>query len=231
MKRLPVNIIISLIFLISGITAFSQEYILGLDDYVGYANIKRTNSPTASPYSQIKGSPFLFDDFITGQIKLKNGKIYQGPLRYDIYGNQIEFKTSNGDVLSVVNPGDIESVVLRDAILVYVSENSSKDKGSFYEEKVSGKYDLFVKHNVAYKDPEPAKPYFEPKPATFVKKDNEYFVNSDAGLIQIKNKNTVLDVLPEKKSEIESYIKKEKLKISEEVDLVKIVELLNKLAQ
>ena len=96
-----INFLIFLFILVVGINIINlnaQVHVGGIEEYIDYANITYATAGVNNSYENIAGSPFYFDEFIEGQIKLENGKIYQGPLRYDVYTYQIEFKTSNGKI-------------------------------------------------------------------------------------------------------------------------------------
>ena len=86
---------------------------------------------------------------------------------------------------------------------------------------------MLVKHRVFLKDAVPAKPYIEPKPATFIKKKSEYLIIDTKGeVIPVKNKKDML-ALGESSSDMKSYIKKNKIQISKEEDMIALVTYLN----
>jgi hypothetical protein len=205
-----------------------NNYLLGMGDYINYANINRTNSPANLPYEDIKGSPYLFGEFETGRINLKDGKIYEGPLRYDMYANQFDFKTKEGEVFSVINPETIEKISIDKRLFVYVINNEKPNTGSYYEVLVDGEFSLLAKHWVILKDPVPAKPYIEAKPATFVAKEDIYYIqNENSGMVEIKNKDVLTGIDSNRTDEIKAYIKENKIKTSSKSDLIEVVNFLN----
>jgi hypothetical protein len=220
------------LFLLSvSVNSFAQDigqaYIMGLGEFINYNNINKGFNEVKS-YDEIKGSPFLLDNFVVGQVQLKNGKIYKGPLRYDIYAGNIEFKTESGEIYSVLNPEKIKLVILDDHQIVYLGNDSLIKSGSFYEEIITGGYTLLAKYKVILTDPVPAKPYIEPKPAMFVKKDTEYSIYSkNTGLINIKNKNDLSRVDLTRSDEISAFVKKNKIRISDQSSLEEFVKFLN----
>ncbi len=213
-------------FLILNIHFCIAQYpILELDDYVNYSHIERTmNRPT---YSNIKGSPFLHENFIEGQIKLDNGRTYQGPLRYDIYSDEIEFKTTDGDIYAVRNPETIQFATLGDVNFNYFEPGEFKDVKGFYQLLIIGDYFLYKKYLVELKDPEAARPYVEAKPARFEIKDSKYYImDADGFFTEIKNKkDLVLPGLNANKQE--SFIKSNKISHKDENDLIEFVNFLN----
>jgi hypothetical protein len=204
------------------------NFVLGMKDYINYANINRTNSPANLPYENIKGSPFLFEDFVNGKVKLKDGKTYEGPLRYDIYADEIEFKTSEGEIYTVINPETIEKISLNEKQFIFIPKSNKSKQGGYFEVLVEGEYLLLTKHGVILKDPVPEKPYVAAKPATFITKDGKYYLqNENSGLVEIKNKEAVTSIDPNKSNDISKFIKENKLKLSDKTDLITLVNFLN----
>lgn len=211
-----------------GHSGFAQNHILGLGEYIDYANIDRNINRNMNTYENISGSPFMFPNFKQGQILLKDGKIYEGPLRYDIYANQIEFRTSEGDVFAVKNPETINKVKLGDVQLKYFSANSGNSIDGLFEILVEGKYMLFEKHFVVLNDPVAPKPYVQPKPATFIKRKSEFLVMNPEGVFTvIANKKDLALLNPNKTVQIEKFVKAKKIRITEKKDMTDFVNFLN----
>lgn len=215
----------AILFSISG---FAQTHILGLGEFIDYANIDRNNNRNINTYTNISGSPFMFPNFKQGQIQLKDGKIYEGPLRYDIYADQIEFRTIEGDIFAVKNPETLEKVKFGDVELKYFSKNSGNSIDGLYEILLQGKYMLFEKHIVILKEPVAPKPYVQPKPATFTARKSDFLIMNPEGVITlIANKKDLALLNPDKTEQIEKFVKSEKIKISEKKDMLEFVNFLN----
>ena len=87
---------------------------------------------------------------------------------------------------------------------------------------------MLAKHSVILKDPVPEKPYVAAKPATFVTKDDKFYLkNENSGFVEIKNKEVVTAIDPERSESISKFIKENKLKLSEKSDLIELVNFLN----
>lgn len=218
----------SFVLIISVRTQAQVNYLLGMSDYINYANINRTNSPANVSYEDIKGSPYIFEEFEPGRIKLRDMKTFEGPLRFDIYANQFEFKTKEGQVYSIVNPETIEKIYVGSRIFIYVVSNEKTNTGNYFEVLVDGEYSLLVNHSAILKDPVPAKPYIDAKPATFVAKDDDFYIlNEISGLVQIKNKDSFADINSDRSSEISKFIRDKKIKVSKKSDLIELVTFMN----
>ncbi|WP_340114452.1 hypothetical protein [Maribellus mangrovi] len=224
------TVIFSLLFFLSaflGTNLSAQNYVMELNAFIEYNNINLTNSRSGSTYEDVQGTPFLYGDFAVGRVKLNNQKYYEGELRYNNYKQQLEFKNEKGEVYDVLTPENISSVKLKDVTLVYEDIDGS---GGFYRQLVPGAYMLLAKDKAEYQEPKPARPYVEAKPARFVTKNPEYFLyNAASGLVELKNKKSLDGIYPEKSKEIQAFVKKEKIKFSDEEDLSNLVKFLNTL--
>ena len=207
----------------------AQVQIGGLQEYVDYANINISDNRVNNPYAKFKGSPFLTADFNSGQIKLNNGKTYEGLLRYDIYTDQIEFKTADDNIYAVENPEVLGKITINSLQFISFSEIEGSSLSGIYEVLADGEYLLIEKHKVELKDPVAAKPYVEAKPASFSTRKSKFFIlNLEGEFIEINNKKDLLTLNTQKSNEVEKFIKKNKIKISKKKDLIKFVDFLNK---
>ena len=206
----------------------AQVQIGGLQEYVDYANINKTNASINNPYADFKGSPFLTEDFNEGRIKLKNGKIYEGLLRYDIYADQIEFKTTDDNIYAVKNPETLDKITINSSQFISFSKEGGNSLDGIFEVLTDGEYLLIEKHVVELKDPVAAKPYVEAKPASFSTKKSKYMIlNQEGEFIEINNKKDLLILNTQKSNELGNFIKKNKIKASKKEDLIKFTNFLN----
>lgn len=219
---------LAIVFQIIVQIASAQDYMGGgIDKYMDYARIDKSMTKPAT-YSDVQGSPFLYKDFISGELKLNNGTTYKGSLRYDIYGDQIEFKTSDGEIYAVKNPETIQMAILGDQKFNYFESGEFNNVKGYYEVLVIGNYSLFEKYQVILKDPETARPYVEAKPAKFLEQDSKFLImNTDGQFIEINNKKDLLLGNGDQKK-IEQFLKENKTKPSKKEDLIRFVEFLNK---
>ena len=49
----------------------------------------------------IKGTPFIFEDFVTGQIVFESGKNIVGDFRMDLYAHKIQTKNNDGKIFEI----------------------------------------------------------------------------------------------------------------------------------
>ncbi len=182
--------------------------------------------------SDIKGSPYLDDNYINGTVyTVKKEKYVNVPMRYNIYTDEIEFKNSNGEVLAMDTPETIEKVEIGDHQFYYISYNLLKKVEHGYFELVDGgNASLFNRYEVILRKAEAPGAYKDAAPAQFVRKMDEYYIrvgNEPAALAT--NKKDLIEIFPDHKNEIAAFIKKHKTKTNKVDSLAELVKYFNSL--
>jgi hypothetical protein len=210
MKTLSITFLLT--FLIS-ISSNAQIYIQDVDG-------KPLSERNAT---DIVGSPFLNNEFIDGKVTLTNGNKYENiPLKYSAFKDELYFKNpKDGSLLSFVVPvKDFELLGLT-YICGLPAIDDFTDK-SFYALIADGKMKLLIKN---YKIILENKPFDS---ATIEKKFEDikmYYVLKDGKMIRFKpSKKDLLMIFADKNSEIDNYLKKEKIDFKNNADLAKVFE-------
>lgn len=180
----------------------------------------------------IKGSPYLNDEFVNGSIftvqRLKYDNI---PLRLNIYNDDLEFKTPSGEVQALATPEIVEKAIFGDYQLIYSPYyQASKIKKGFFQVLEEGKASLYSKSGVLFKEPTEPAAYKEAEPPTFVKKADEFYIRIgvDAAVL-INNKKDLIAAFPDNQDKIESFINKNKIKTNKPESLKETVKYYNSL--
>ncbi len=182
--------------------------------------------------SDIKGSPYLDENFINGTIYTMQKEKYENvPMRYNIYSDDIEFKSFNGDALAIAAPETLEKVEIGNHQFYYIPYILSKKIEHGYFERIEGENaSLFTRYEVIFKDAEAAGAYKDASPAQFVRKMDEYFIRvGDEPAAIITNKKDLIDIFPDHKNEVEVFIKKHKTKTNKVDSLAELVKYYNSL--
>lgn len=211
--------------------ATSQVVIKQLEDLIDEVRLlKARSSRQQNANTGIEGTPYMFENFKPGEVYTKDSISYEGPLRYNIYEDEIEFKI-NDITYWISEPQNIVFAKIEKSVFVYINGDTKKNKkGSYYELLEEGKCQLLLKRNTKLLEAEPAKPYIDEKPARFIEINDTYFLQINNGLPQsITNKKSIEKAFPEKSSVISKYIKKEKISTREKDDLIKLVKYYNRL--
>ncbi len=175
----------------------------------------------------IKGSPYLNPEFTPGTVYTKKNVHYtQIPLRYNIYNDVIEFKLQNDSVYAISNPEIIRQIEIAGETFFYY--RTAYNKAGYFSLKHAGDVQLLSKYNIGFKDAVPAGAYAQSTPPTFQSKANTFFIKiKDEAPVSIAKKNDLKKIFGKQSNEILSFIKKEKLNIREEEDLIKLIEYIN----
>ena len=223
MKKISLNVFMLLIIIFQ-ITAQDIERVNGIISYLDF------NSKTISDYSEIKGSPYLTDDFVMSKVFFKNDSIMKIALRYNIYDKSMELKLNNS-AYSISNPHVIKKIEMNDNIFIYYYNKNDINYNSYYELLVSGKNYLIAKKDIVFRDANPPKyGILEPEPKKFINRKDIYYVVKDSSLpIIIKNNKSMKEIFSDKKEQIEKFIKKEKISYKKRNDLIQLVKYYNSL--
>lgn len=179
----------------------------------------------------ISGSPYLNPEYVLGIVTTKEGVHYKDiPLRYNCFNDVLEFKKDDKayDLLPKDKAATAEFGGSTFRYLTYEPGNESNK--AYFQVLEEGKAKLYARYRVNFYEREEAKGFADAKPARFDDLLQTYWVSSGtAPLKKILNKGQLLVALSDKKSEIESFITKQKLSIKKVDDLKKIIRYYNTL--
>jgi len=223
-KMLKITIVI--LFIAHVQFCFAQEIIPGINEYIENAHFAR-NVETPVDYKYVQGSCYFNEDFIDGWITLNTSQTFEGPIRYDIFADQLEFKNPANEILTVQNPGVIRTVYLDSIKFNYFDPEEFANMKGFYELLVLGNYSLYKKYQILLKNPQAAGPGIYSNAAMFIPLDSKYYImDPDANFREITNKKDL--ILPDRDvAVLEKFIKNTKIKPKNEKDLIRFTEFLN----
>jgi hypothetical protein len=187
-------------------------------------------------YKDVEGSPFMPEEFSEGRIRLKDGELYSGKLRYDMYAGEMQF-IANGIVYGIAFPEDIEYIEIKeDMKFIYTSylmkPSDTKLKETYFIVLMNGDNKLLAKKEVLLSDAEPAKAYVGPKPAQFSEKNDIYYIKKKKfPAVKISNRKSLISIMKDKEAEVFDFIKNEKISYRNPEDLKKLVEYYNSLEE
>jgi len=181
---------------------------------------------------QIAGSPYLKKEFENGSIYTVQRQQYNEiPLRYNIYNDNIEFKTPENEIMALSAPEIVEKAVVGNTILTYSPYIlANKTKKGFFLVLEEGKASLYAKPAVAFQNATEPAAYKDAEPAKFVKKSDEYYIRigSEQAVI-ISSKKDLIAAFPDNLDKIESFISKNKIKTNKADGLKEVVKYYNSL--
>jgi hypothetical protein len=173
-------------------------------------------------YTEIEGSPYLNDTWSRGTVRAKhNGKTYElAKMRYDAYKDELEYKENQkpyrfGSEITefVTNDG-----IFRNGFPVYESLTAR----SFYQILYDGKVKLLKRTTARVQTEKLYSSATQTK--RFIKEESLYLFKNGILTRLKKDKKSLLEALGEKQDELDAFIKDQKLKLSKEEDILRIIE-------
>ncbi|WP_423128650.1 hypothetical protein [Gaoshiqia sp. Z1-71] len=215
---------------VQGLTQTGIVYDFRLYDSPGIMNsLKRLNTEVS--YDQMGGSPFLNNEFVSGEIFLTDSTSYKNvPLRYNIYTDNMEFRDKSNQILEVGDPRKFDRFELNGAVFRYLPYNSgSRTESGYLLELTPGKATLYKKIKISLRNAVPPQAYKDAEPPTFVSVPPEYYLALTGHETEkVKSNKHLTELLKPIQPDIDDYIKNEKLKLNKEEDLIRAVSYCNR---
>lgn len=211
-------------------TAVSQTYIISdlstLSDQ--YTLDKSGKSGLVAP--NIDGTPYLMDEFSEGEVIINDSiRIEKVPLRYNIYNDKIEFKNENEQILEIGNESSSYQFDFKDFSfrnLNYLIDG--KTQSGILELLVDGNVKLYKKYNLELAPAQKAIGFQDATPDRFVRKEDQYLVSIGQELPSIfSNPKKLLTELQKIRPDINSVVKKEKIRLRSEKGLCILIQYCN----
>jgi hypothetical protein len=184
-------------------------------------------------YKEIKGSPYLYDDWHDGAIQLKTDTIASSfRMRYNMYGNEMQF-IYKADTFAVSNPLKVSKVWIGNREFEYLPFvlNENQQYG-YFEVIVNGPYRLLKLHGArldAGRDP--VTPYHcQNSSDRFVKTENWYYQTGKMTepMMLPESVKSLSRIPPGDKESVAEFIRTSRLRIHRETDLIEIFRWMNK---
>lgn len=224
------NISILLLILRSQLNVEAQVYTtdLVLDNYY-FSQMKNSEELNMLRYEKIKGSPYFKEEFSECFLYFMNDSVYKANMRYNIYEDKMEFIKDNKSYY-VYNPEDLKRIVLNGTNFVYFNDKINKANSTYYELLFEGNCFLFGKKRVRFKEEGEEKPYSGREPAEFIKQADYYYLfKAGKSPVLVKSNKIMIDFFDDKKTEIELFIKDNKISYRKLGDLIKLCEYYSQL--
>lgn len=181
---------------------------------------------------EIMGSPHENPDFVPGIVETTTNVRYENiPLRFNIYSNEMEFKTEEGQVLVFATPEVVEFIEINEVKYVYAPYLIGNKLMRGYFKMISdGKARLLVKQNISFKPAELPQAYKDAEPARFVRTSDDYYIRlAPEEAHRITNKKELLNILKDKTKEVDAFLSKNKIRFNRSEDLKSVIDYYNSL--
>ena len=176
--------------------------------------------------SDVEGSEYLDENFLNGEILTMNSEHFKDiPMRYNVYLDNVEVRLPNGTICNLSEPDKIFQILVNKQVIVYTEYLSPEGKKSgFLFVLYDGASKLYRRYYKTFNEGRPTNGITPEIPPKIADKPLEYYIRAKDGTTSFCNsKKDLLSVMSNAISEIEDYLKKEKLRLNREDDLIKVV--------
>ncbi|PKP35819.1 MAG: hypothetical protein CVU00_00645 [Bacteroidetes bacterium HGW-Bacteroidetes-17] len=227
-KKALVQIVLSISFILIAVTTYGQRVMMehrSFDDFLTNQE-KSLLQRSILKVSDIEGSPYLDKTFVKGSVITRDSLQYQNvPLRYNIYNDEFEFKVNEEKYLVISEPSSILKISIEDAAFIYLKKDN---KYGYYQLLNDDKIKLLLRYNVKFRQANVSNGINQARPPKFNRGSDTYYIQIGYNEPQqIKNKKDIDLIFGSKDNTIKELIKKERIDIRKESDLLKFVKLLN----
>jgi hypothetical protein len=180
-------------------------------------------------YSEIKGNPYLREEFSDGTIWMSDGSVVENcSLRYNMFSDLMEYMLE-GVVYEVTPKSKVKKAKFDGHTFACFNFSEKRKPGEqYFEILAEGKVTLLKKYSLKFIPPAPASPYSDEQMAHFGKPEASFYISDNQGdILLVKNEKTLLKILENKKSAMSLYISDNHLSVLAESDLLKIIDHYN----
>lgn len=171
-------------------------------------------------FDAIKDQAYENPNFVSGIIFQENTPVKTGvPMRYNAFADEIEIENAPGSYSSLMKDPEIAAGIGNDVYIYHPQTNG------YFNILFEGKrFHLYKKVKSEFREgKEAATSYGRNTPPSF-QKSTTYFLVEDNSLKEIPSrKNRILKMFGNKRKEVDSFIKSNRLDIGKEEDLVKVI--------
>ena len=162
---------------------------------------------------------------------MQHGEKYEGVLlRYDIYSNRMEFKNKEGQVMEILEPERYDRFVMGENIFKYIPyEEGNKTHLAYMQILTGSKVALYKKLRIDFQEAKKPQAYQDAVPPKFVVMVSDYYLSADGKqATKIKSQKQTVELLSSVEPALAGYVKKEKLNLNKEEELIRAIDFCNK---
>ena len=205
---------------------FINKTLENLSSELRFGNGRSVYYGTAEIDANIEGSEYMDENFVNGDIfTLEYEHFSNIPMRYNAYLDSLEVKLADGIIYNLTDLSKIMHILLGGKVMVYTTFISANQKSTgFLFELYNGKSSLYCRNNKILKERIPSNGIIPEVPPKIIDKPNEFYIRLNDGLPHIfSSKKDLLELLKSHSKEIEIFVKKEKIKIKKDDDIIKVL--------
>ena len=227
-KKSGMKSIFSLAFL--SVMLFAEAQQISVSDVARNIKFNKTineinNGKQKISYSDIQGIPYYTKGFVNARVGDTSSWV---PIRYNSFLDTIEI-LDKLEVYEIPKEQSYPKFTLEKTNEKLVLLNTGDQYAGYFFELSDGKYRILRKVITKFYDAVPApNSLISGTPARFEMERPIYFIKTENGIVRVpKNIKELPAMFPEKKDELNNFLKSNKIKLNSEEDLLKLGVLLN----
>jgi hypothetical protein len=187
---------------------------------------------TGGSGSTIEGSEYLNEKFEKGEIFTSDSERFSDiPMRFNAYHGEIEVLMPDTTIWTLTNKSSIIKIHLNSSVLIHTEFISDEGKKSGYLSLIyTGKNLLYRRDYKVFMEGVPSNGIINEIPSKIVDRPKEFFIKTDDGLPRFfKTSKNLSEIFGPQYSGINSFIKKQKINLKKEDDLIKLMTFIDTL--
>jgi hypothetical protein len=191
-----------------------------------FGNSRAVQFSIGESSSVTEGSEYLEENFVNGEILTSQSEHFTDiPMRYNAYKDEIEVKLQDSIIYGLTDPSKILQILLKNRVLIHKDFYSESGKNSGYLFVLyQGNSSLCCRNTKIFKERIPSNGITPETPARILDKPKEYYIQLKDELPRIfSSKKDLLELLKSHSSEMEDFLKKGKVKLNKDEDLIKVL--------
>ncbi len=220
------------------VSVFSQQELIG-GQAIGGNRVNLLIDISPQTYNQsAEGSPYMNDEFMAATISASEDNVFY--VRYNILADEFEVKGDNNKAYALNRYRrdiviDILPLKKKYKVFGYYDKDNNENFGYFmFLSNTNSNHILVKKEKVIFIDEQVSfNGYDSSRPARFKKMDDKYYIKLDGNkiLTELPNKKkAIAKLFPNHENAILEYMKSNRIKTSNEGDLIKLINYINSLS-
>jgi hypothetical protein len=153
---------------------------------------------------------FSIDDWTFGSIVYWHELYENVPVMYDLSTDQVITEHNRGNAIKLFGE-KVDGFIISDHIFERLRSNGKDNiTEGFYEKLYGGPSKVYAKHQKMYREELTSKEVIR-----HFEETSRYFVLKDSALNFVKTKSSIIDVFEDRKQEVKTFIKKNKIRFRE----------------
>ena len=224
-KKINMKITFFMLFIAN--TAFSQTDALGIiSNDANYSRvINQNNLVDKKNEVKIEGSPYLFNEYNLSKIGDYKDEIN---IKYNIFSDEVEF-VKNGQLLALNKTPDLSKIRFINYNTILVLKEINGNNGYYLELFNNNGRQLLKKLKIRLEKGRTSQNSYDlDRNSRYIKDEPIYYFFIENNLIASNKLKKIEGDLEKKGYNIKEILKKEKLSIKKDQDLIKLINLINK---